>query len=92
MRPLHQRCLEAERLQIARACLLIRRWSQPQYILSLRVDEVFCRVAKAAQERFKAEVEAVRYCDLAAILPRGPFGARKPMYQKANTSKAPYTA
>ena len=53
---------------------------------------MFCRVAKASQERFNAEVEGVRYCDLAAILPRSPSGMRKPMYQKANASKAQYTA
>jgi hypothetical protein len=30
MRPLHERCLEEERLQLARACLLHRRWSEPK--------------------------------------------------------------
>ena len=31
----------------------------------------------------------MRYCDLSASFPRSPFGARRPMHQKANTSKAP---
>ena len=48
MRPVHQRCLEEERLQITRGRLIILRWTQPQYLLSFRVDEVFCRIAKGA--------------------------------------------
>ena len=89
LRPIHQRCLEAERLQVARACMLVRRWSRSQYVLSFRVDEVFCRVAKNAREQFKGVVEGVRYCDLAGILPQGPFGVQRPIDQRPQSSSAP---
>ena len=84
MRPLHQHCLEQEYLQVARAVLIIRRWTRIENILSLRVDEVFCYVPRAVQDRFKAEIEAVRYDTLHTILPKG----RKAEHQKANSSTA----
>ena len=74
---------------MARTSMPIRRWNRSPYILSLCVDEVLRRAAKASHARFNAEIEGVRYCDLAAVLPRRPCGVCLPMYQKANSPKAP---
>ncbi len=71
MRPVHQMCLEQERLQIASARLLITQHTDPRLLLSLRGDEAFCRVAKKREERFLAHLTGVTYSDMASILP--PF-------------------
>ena len=85
MCPFHQHCLEQERLQVARIVLIVRRWTRIEQILSLRVDEVFCYIPRAVQQRFVAEIEAVTYGTLHTILPPG----RKALHQKANSSTAP---
>ncbi len=62
--PVHQHCLEQERLQNARALIKIRQWVQPQYALALRVDEVLCRIPCAEQYRFKEQIEAITYSEV----------------------------
>ena len=42
-RPIHQLTLEAERLQMARACYVIRKLAKPESILSFHVDAVYYR-------------------------------------------------
>ena len=69
VRPVHQRCLKEERLPIAKGRLMILRWAQPHYLLSLRVDEMFCRVAQDARAKLRERVEQLTYADLAPILP-----------------------
>ena len=85
MRPIHQRCLEEEHLQIARALLLATRARDPKYLISLRVDEVFLRVPPRDQERFKAMVAGVDYSNVHSILPSG----RRPEHQRPSSSTAP---
>ena len=68
MRPVHQMCLEQER-PIARARLLILRQADPKLLLSLRVVEVFCRIARNRKEKFMAQVEDITYGDLASVSP-----------------------
>ncbi len=75
MRPLHQRCLEEERLQIARGRLFVLRWTQPKYLLSLRVDELFFRVTVDSLDKVK---------DVAGHLPP----RRTVAHQKASRSHA----
>ncbi len=70
---------------MARAVIIIRRWTRVENILSLRVDEVFSHIPRAVQHRFMAEIELVTYGTLHAILPLG----RKSLYQKANSSSVP---
>ncbi len=84
MRPVNQYCLEQEMLQIARALLKIRQWVQPQYALALRADEVLCRIPRAERSRFKEQIEAITYLELASILPPG----RTAVHQKASSSTA----
>jgi len=85
MRPIHQICLEAERLQVARALTIAERFCQPSRFLSLRVDEVFLDIPKRDRPKFKEYVTSVTYAKLYMILPRG----RAPTYQKASHSHDP---
>ena len=61
MRPIHQICLEAERLQVARALIIAERFCQPSRFLSLRVDEVFLDTPKRDRPKFKEYVTGVTY-------------------------------
>ena len=83
MRPVHQMCLEQERLQIARARLIILQHADPKWLLSLRVDEVFCRIARNRQEKFVAQVESITYRDLASVLPL----YRRVIYRRTSSSR-----
>ncbi len=83
MRPVHQTCPEKERLLIARVRILIIRQTDPKRLLSFRVDEVFCRIARNRQEKFVAHVECVTYGDLASALP----ALRTVVYQRPNSSQ-----
>jgi len=44
-RPVHQRCLEHERLMVARVCRTILRFARPDSVLSFHVDAVYLRSA-----------------------------------------------
>jgi hypothetical protein len=57
-RPIHQRCLEFERLQLARACRIVMRHAKPERIISFHVDAVYF---DCSSPKLKAELEAVRY-------------------------------
>jgi hypothetical protein len=83
MRPIHQRCLEEERISIARVMCMIEQVAEIRHdLFSLRVDEVFCRVAKSKREAFKKKVLGLQYKDTHEILPRG----RKPTHQRPSSS------
>jgi hypothetical protein len=56
----------------------------PQHLLSLRVDELLCHIAKGARAKFMAHLEALTDSDLPSILPPECLAAR----QKASTSRA----
>ncbi len=84
MRPNHQLCLEHVCLQIVRGRLLIRQWTDPQYLLSLRVDDLVCHIARDDQANVRARVEGLTYADLPSIFPMG----RNVIHQKARTSLA----
>jgi hypothetical protein len=84
MRPVHQKCLEQERLQMARMQTFAKRWCDPKHIYSFRVDELVVKVAKGRVPAFIKAVEALTYEDLRKLLPRG----RKPALQEANPSTA----
>jgi hypothetical protein len=75
MRPLHQRCIETERLQLAMVRTMVLRWIHPRNILSLRVDEVFVRLL---QDNHLQELADLRFDQLHTVLP--PF--RKPKWQR----------
>ncbi len=84
MRPIHQRCLEEERLQLARAILMAEKYTGPEIrkkLFSIRVDEIFCWVP---DKRFQGDVESMTYDKLHTVLPVG----RKPVHQKASSSQA----
>ena len=84
MRPVHQRCLEEERLQLARAMLIVEKFAAAKtskYLFSIRVDEVLCWVA---DKRFEDEITNMSYDKLHEVLPRG----RTPRHQKASSSTA----
>ena len=84
MRPVHQRCLEEERLHLARIVLMVEKYQKHKvkdYLFSYRVDEVFCWVA---DKKFKEEVEGMTYDRTHEILPAG----KKPVHQKASSSKS----
>ncbi len=71
-------------MQIARGRLIILRRTQPQYLRSFRVDEVFCHIANGAGVKLKEYVEQLTYADLPSILPPG----RSAVHQKASSSQA----
>ena len=85
MRPIHQICLEEEHMNMARAQIFARRWCDPKYIYSLRVDELIVHVAKSKVPKFIEAIGKVTYADLADILPPG----RKRVLSIQNTSTAP---
>jgi hypothetical protein len=84
MRPVHQICLEEERLQGARIQIFARRFCDPKNIFSFRVDELVVHVAKNRVPHFIKAAEGLTYGDLRAILPPG----RRPILQGQN----PFTA
>ena len=63
MRPVHSICLEAERVNLARAMMLAERFCQPSRLLCLRTDELIVDIPKGDRAKFKARVEAVTYAD-----------------------------
>jgi hypothetical protein len=84
MRPVHQICLEEERLQMARIQIFAKRFCDPKQIYSFRVDELVVQVAKNRVPPFIKAAESLTYGDLRAILPPG----RKPALQEQNPSTA----
>jgi hypothetical protein len=84
MRPVHQICLEEERLQMARARIFAKRFCDPKNIFSFRVDELVVQVAKNRVPPFIKVAEGFTYGDLRAILPPG----HKPTLQEQNPSTA----
>lgn len=70
---------------MARAQILARRWCDPKYIYSLRVDELVVHVAKQKVPKFIEAISQVTYADLADILPPG----RKRVLQDVGTSTTP---
>jgi len=85
MRPIHQICLEQEHINMAKALILGRRWSDPKYLYSLRVDELVLHVAKSKVPKFLEAVGKVTYASLPDILPPGC----KAVLQIRNNSAAP---
>ncbi len=57
MRPAKQKSLEREHFRVARLRQLIVQCADPKWLMSIRFDEIFCRVAKYTQEKFVAHVE-----------------------------------
>ena len=55
-RPIHQLCLESERLQMARACYVIRRLAKPEAILSFHVDAVYFESRSARLRKVLSEL------------------------------------
>jgi hypothetical protein len=59
-RPVHQKCLERERLMMARAVRIITRVVRPERIISFHVDSVYF---KSDSPALKEALEAERYAD-----------------------------
>ena len=86
MRPIHQICLEAERLRIAQAKNYMIRFTEWKFLISLRVDELTARVSKKAIGHAASAFNKLRYRDLREeCLPRG----RKARLQERSASDRP---
>ena len=85
MRPVHSICLEAERVNVARAMLLAERFCQPSRLLCLRVDELIVDIPRRDREKFEACVRAATYADAHTVLPRG----RVARYQQPGATSEP---
>ena len=69
MRPLHQLCLEQERMHIARILFVLRQFGKPR-LLALQVDGVFAQVGVRLVPKVKATFEALTYKDLPGLRQR----------------------
>jgi 5-methylcytosine-specific restriction endonuclease McrA len=67
MRPVHQVCLESERLQIARALYVMRQFCKPERILSLHTDGIFAQPGPAPTRKIQDQLKTLKYCDLAHL-------------------------
>ena len=59
MRAVHQSCLDEEATNMARAQLVTKRWSDPKYAFSFRVDELVVPVGKDKVPNFVKAVEKI---------------------------------
>jgi hypothetical protein len=64
MRPIHQLCLEAERLQMARALYIIHRLSEPERVISIHVDGVYLQPTITQRKKLKEVFANLTYSDL----------------------------
>jgi len=66
MRPVHQICLEAERLNVARALYVIRHHCHPlrNQILSIQVDGIYYQPGKRAAKKIENDLSSITYGDL----------------------------
>jgi hypothetical protein len=65
MRPIHQICLEAERLNVARALYIIRHYSKiDNQILSIQVDGIYYQPGKKAAKKIENDLSTMTYGDL----------------------------
>jgi len=70
MRPIHQICLEAERLQMARAFYIINKLCEPERVLSILVDGIFLQPTAAQRKKLKKAFEELKYSDLPELRAR----------------------
>ena len=51
MRPVHQHCIEMERLAVAKMMIVLRSVCQPQCWRSVRVDEVMAHIVRSDENK-----------------------------------------
>ena len=84
MRPVHQHCIEMERLMVAKMMIVLRSFCQPQYLRSVRVDVVMAHVVNSDKNKTIARSAGIEYSNVRPILPPG----RSARYQPVNSSSA----
>ena len=83
MRPIHNICLENERVNVARAMLIAGRYCEARTrLLCIRVDEVLVDMPRRSREKFAESIGSVTYRNAHHILPEGCV----PRYQKPGAS------
>ena len=72
MRPIHQICLEAERLNVARALYVIKHHCHPlkQQILSIQVDGIYFQPGKRVAYKIENDLATMTYGDLPRLRER----------------------
>ena len=58
-----------ERLQVARALCVVRRYMEPRNMLSIQVDGLYVQPANRDFKKLQNEIKRLRYCDLHTISP-----------------------
>jgi hypothetical protein len=64
MRPIHQICLESERLQMARALCVVRQFCKLERILSLHTDGIFAQPGPGPTRKIEETLKNLKYSDL----------------------------
>jgi len=90
MRPIHQICLEAERLNVARALYIIRKHCPPNphnRVLAIQVDGIYFQPGKRAAPKIVDEIVKTVYGNLHRVIPRE--GAKQRPTSRPVATRAP---